>query len=48
VVRYSPTDLHAQFGEHRFALLQQEHEEHRTPFGTTQKFNYCCFQMDGD
>lgn len=40
VVRYSPAQLHAQFGPH-FALLKQEREEHHTPFGTTQQFIYC-------
>lgn len=40
VMRYSADDLHSQFGA-PFALLQQEHEEHLTPFGTVQKFIYC-------
>jgi SAM-dependent methyltransferase len=45
VVRYSPAELHAQFGD-RFVLLTQEREEHRTPFATTQKFIYCCFRLE--
>jgi ubiquinone/menaquinone biosynthesis C-methylase UbiE len=40
VMRYSPTQLHGQFGP-SFSLLKQEREEHHTPFGTTQKFVYC-------
>lgn len=40
VMRYSPDQLHGQFGE-SFALLKQEREEHVTPMGTTQKFVYC-------
>lgn len=40
VMRYSADALHAQFGA-PFTLLQQEREEHHTPFGTVQKFIYC-------
>lgn len=40
VMRYSADGLHAEFGS-PFTLLQQEHEEHHTPFGTVQKFIYC-------
>ncbi len=40
VVRYSADELHAQFGG-SFALLEQVKEEHRTPWGTVQKFIYC-------
>jgi ubiquinone/menaquinone biosynthesis C-methylase UbiE len=40
VMRYSPTELHAQFGA-AFALLKQEREEHHTPGGAVQKFIYC-------
>lgn len=40
VMRYSPEQLHGQFGS-SFSLLKQEREEHHTPFGTTQKFIYC-------
>ncbi|MEW6466897.1 MAG: class I SAM-dependent methyltransferase [Pseudomonadota bacterium] len=40
VMRYSPTELHGQFGD-PFVLLGHEREEHQTPFGTRQKFIYC-------
>ena len=40
VMRYSADGLHAEFGA-PFTLLQQEREEHQTPFGTVQKFIYC-------
>ncbi len=40
VMRYSPTELHGQFGP-SFSLLKQEREEHHTPSGATQKFIYC-------
>jgi ubiquinone/menaquinone biosynthesis C-methylase UbiE len=40
VVRYSPGDLHAQFGA-PFALLRHDRETHCSPFGTTQQFIYC-------
>jgi SAM-dependent methyltransferase len=40
VIRYSATELHAEFGS-PFTLLQHEREEHHTPFGTVQKFVYC-------
>jgi ubiquinone/menaquinone biosynthesis C-methylase UbiE len=40
VMRYSPTALHAEFGND-FELLSHEQEVHSTPFGTTQQFIYC-------
>ena len=40
VRRYSADGLHAEFGA-PFTLLQQEREEHHTPFGTVQSFIYC-------
>ena len=40
VMRYSPGDLHAEFGS-PFTLLRHEKEEHRTPAGSIQKFVYC-------
>ena len=40
VMRYGPNELHAEFGS-PFSLVQHEHEEHHTPFGTVQKFVYC-------
>ena len=45
VVRYSPEGLHSQFGE-SFTLLNQQREEHQTPFGTSQKFIYCYCRME--
>lgn len=41
VRRYSPGELHAEFGP-SFEMIRHEREEHRTPFGTVQKFVYCC------
>jgi SAM-dependent methyltransferase len=40
VVRYSPDQLHAEFGE-PFTLLEHEKEAHETPFGTVQQFTWC-------
>lgn len=40
VMRYGADGLHAEFGA-PFKLLQQEREEHHTPFDTVQKFIYC-------
>ncbi len=40
VMRYGPSDLHAEFGS-PFSLVRHEREEHHTPFGTVQKFVYC-------
>ena len=40
VMRYNADGLHEEFGA-PFTLLQQEREEHHTPFGTVQKFIYC-------
>jgi SAM-dependent methyltransferase len=40
VMRYSATQLHAEFGE-AFTLVSHEREAHHTPFGTTQQFTYC-------
>lgn len=40
VMRYSGDALYAEF-DAPFTLLRQEREEHRTPFGTVQKFVYC-------
>lgn len=45
VMRYSPTELHAEFGE-PFELLGHERETHHTPGGNEQKFVYCfCRKM---
>lgn len=43
VQRYSPRQLHAQLGE-AFTLLHHEHEEHLTPGGAVQRFQYSLFQ----
>lgn len=40
VMRYSATQLHAEFGE-PFQLLGHEKEAHHTPGGNEQKFVYC-------
>ena len=40
VVRYSPEEMHAEFGA-EFQLLQSVREEHHTPAGTTPTFTYC-------
>lgn len=43
VVRYRPDDLRDEFGE-AFTLLKHQKEVHRTPFGTEQRFVYCCLR----
>lgn len=45
VARYSPAQLHSEFGD-RFRLLQHYQETHHTPFGTEQKFTCCLFQRE--
>ena len=40
VMRYSPGELHAQFGA-AFQLVKHETEAHRTPSGAVQQFVYC-------
>ncbi len=40
VVRYSSEKLHAEFGE-EFALVDAIREDHVTPSGATQQFQYC-------
>lgn len=47
VMRYSPAELHGQFGA-SFSLLKQEREAHQTPMGTTQKFIYCYCRVAGE
>lgn len=42
VMRYSPETLSAELGE-AFELIRHEKEAHRTPSGSVQQFNYCCF-----
>jgi len=46
VARYSPDELHAQFGR-AFRLLRSVHENHVTPMGTTQRFVYCLCVVEG-
>ncbi len=46
VARYSPAELHSQFGE-EFRLLKSVSEDHVTPTGTTQKFVYCVCSVEG-
>lgn len=45
VIRYDAESLHAEFGP-RFRLVENSKELHRTPFGITQQFLYCCFIME--
>ena len=40
VMRYSPDELHAEFGE-SFSLLRHQKEAHHTPAGKVQQFVYC-------
>ena len=47
VVRYDPESLQREFGSH-MQLLENFTEQHQTPFGTTQQFLYCCFQLKKD
>jgi ubiquinone/menaquinone biosynthesis C-methylase UbiE len=44
VVRYSPEELHAQFGN-AFELVEHQAEDHRTPSGAIQHFVYCVCVM---
>jgi hypothetical protein len=41
--RYSPNELSYELGR-RYALIETEWEDHRTPSGTTQQFIYCRFR----
>jgi len=43
VMRYSPEQLHAEFGM-GFLFVKAEREEHWTPRGTMQAFTYCLCQ----
>jgi SAM-dependent methyltransferase len=45
VVRYSPDEMHAQFGP-GFLLIDSVREEHHTPAGTTQAFIYCLCRVE--
>jgi SAM-dependent methyltransferase len=44
VARYSPTQLHAEFGA-PFTLLESHRELHTTPSGATQAFTYCACRV---
>jgi 2-polyprenyl-3-methyl-5-hydroxy-6-metoxy-1,4-benzoquinol methylase len=44
VARYSPQELHRQFGSN-FQLVESAREEHRTPAGVVQSFIYCWFRV---
>ena len=46
VCRYSPSSLHAEFGE-PFLLKKSVLEEHVTPWGKSQRFQYCLCRMIG-
>lgn len=47
VIRYTADELHAEFGA-PFTLLQQQREEHHTPFYTVQKFIYCLCRKESN
>lgn len=46
VCRYSPSSLHAEFGE-PFLLNSSVLEEHVTPWGKSQRFQYCLCRIIG-
>jgi ubiquinone/menaquinone biosynthesis C-methylase UbiE len=46
VARYSPKELHAQFGAD-FRLVESVRETHTTPGGSTQPFLYCVCRVGG-
>ena len=45
VVRYDAPALQREFGA-AFRLIACEEELHRTPWGATQQFVYCCFALE--
>jgi SAM-dependent methyltransferase len=45
VVRYDAESLHHEFGR-QFRIEESSQELHRTPWGTTQQFVYCCCRVD--
>lgn len=47
VSRYSPHELHAQFGPD-FQLIDSVREEHHTPAGAAQAFVYCMCRIGGE
>jgi len=46
VARFSPPELHAQFGRD-FQLRESVREEHHTPSGAVQSFVYCMCRIGG-
>jgi SAM-dependent methyltransferase len=47
VMRYDAESLHHEFGR-QFRIEESSKELHRTPWGTTQQFVYCCCRVDGE
>lgn len=47
IVRYSPDELHDEFGAH-FKLVEHREEAHHTPAGKVQQFVYCYCKMMGN
>jgi 2-polyprenyl-3-methyl-5-hydroxy-6-metoxy-1,4-benzoquinol methylase len=45
VVRYDAESLQKEFGT-TFRLVESTTGLHKTPFGTTQQFLYCCFRIE--
>jgi SAM-dependent methyltransferase len=45
VVRYSPDEMHEEFGD-CFRLLNSVREEHHTPTGSVQAFVYCLCRLE--
>ena len=45
VVRYSPEEMHAEFGA-SFRLLDSVREDHQTPSGLKQSFVYCLCRVE--
>lgn len=45
VVRYDAKSLHQEFGR-QFRIEGSSKEMHRTPWGTTQQFVYCCCRVE--
>ncbi len=46
VTRYRPEAIRDEFGD-EFNLVKSFHETHKMPFGTNQKFVYCCCRKLG-
>lgn len=45
VMRYDAESLHNEFGR-RFRIEASARERHRTPWGTSQQFVYCCCRIE--